>query len=517
MISEKSFALELRKRGKLGETRLEKRESNKTTPTQPTQSTQSTKDDIFDKKIMVTANDEEIIQHPKVKIFNTRCEGCYEKSNCPQTDIFKLVCFIDYKIDRIGKFNANANVGGVLTTFRNNSSKFEIIDIGGQKINTYDYVRLFINRDDRYSKQSIPDLDDPTKDNFPDKKNETLTYDILKKSLEGKITIGTRPVNPDDNTIKWICWDIDIDHIDKPKIVADILVKCLKEWYGLTGYIEESGSINSFHVWIFLKLTDNNVAYEFDQEFRKRIQEKLTSMGISLTDPKAIDRGVQLNEGGMIKLPFNIQNKEKRDHRFGRSRFIDGIELSKIQPEELPEPWGSPERKEQAKQQSEQTHTEPHPQNQSKHVSEEYLLQSPQDNLNEEITTTLFCEKCKAKYEHVRTRELTIERIGNAHEGCGGKIRLIPYRTSIEILNGTADFDDITRICENTMTSPNRKQNFVYEIIGNKLVLITATQKEGQSLAGWFRNKSNVEGKLGKFITEPMLIQDTLNMGMSEE
>ena len=51
-------------------------------------------------------------------------------------------------------------------------------------------------------------------------------------------------------------------------------------------------------------------------------------MGIEIGE-HSIDRGVQKGEGGMLKLPFNIQLKNGV-----RSEFMGDI--SKIQPEKLP-------------------------------------------------------------------------------------------------------------------------------------------------------------------------------------
>ncbi len=106
------------------------------------------------------------------------------------------------------------------------------------------------------------------------------------------------------------------------------MIRKLKEWHGLTGYIEKSGSPDSYHVWIFIKPIDNDLAFNFDQDFKAKIKEVLNLMGIEIGE-HSIDRGVQKGESGMIKLPFNIQLKNGV-----RSEFIG--DLSKIQAERLP-------------------------------------------------------------------------------------------------------------------------------------------------------------------------------------
>jgi len=175
------------------------------------------------------------------------------------------MCFDDFKLKLMKEEileNIKMENPGMEGVLSQDPSEFEIIymeDIN-QKINVYDIVRLFINRDDRYSIQKV-DATDPTKDSFPDK-IKTLTYDILVKSLKGEITIGTRPINPEDNTIKWIAWDVDKEYNKDPRAIVDAIVKYLNEWYGLTGNIELSGSIDSYHIWIFIQKVNNNFAYD---------------------------------------------------------------------------------------------------------------------------------------------------------------------------------------------------------------------------------------------------------------
>lgn len=106
------------------------------------------------------------------------------------------------------------------------------------------------------------------------------------------------------------------------------MIKSLKEWYNLTGNLEKSGSVDSYHVWIFFEPIDNDLAFNFDQNFKGKIKAVLNSMGIEINE-HSIDKCVQKGESGMIKLPYNIQLKNGV-----RSEFLGDI--SKIQPERLP-------------------------------------------------------------------------------------------------------------------------------------------------------------------------------------
>ncbi len=144
----------------------------------------------------------------------------------------------------------------------------------------------------------------------------------------GDITIGFRPVNPETNLCKWICYDIDKHSCEKtiyasnPRKAVDEIVNHLKEWYNLTGYIELSGSPDSYHVWIFIEPVDNEFALKFDQEFKKRCDPVIN---------QTICKRVESGQGHMIKLPYTINIKNGV-----RSKFIDGIDIGEIDPEKLP-------------------------------------------------------------------------------------------------------------------------------------------------------------------------------------
>lgn len=240
---------------------------------------------------------------------------------CPKPFELLMTCFlenIEYRYLRTGNITTQS-------TLKISDDVQDIIIVIGEdkkQVSLNDIKRLFINRFDRYSIQN-PDM--PEK--FPDVK-EPLTDHILLKSMLGSISIGTRAVNPDDNKIKWICYDVDTDHNENPRLVAETIIKCLKEWHGLTGYLEKSGSRDSYHVWVFIEPIDNDIAHEFDQAFKARIKAVLNSMDVEIRE-HSIDRGVQKGESGMIKLPFNIQLKNHV-----RSEFLS--DLSKIQLEKLP-------------------------------------------------------------------------------------------------------------------------------------------------------------------------------------
>ena len=179
--------------------------------------------------------------------------------------------------------------------------------------------QLFINRWDCYA---IQDNTNPLL--FPTIYQE-LTIDIIKNSItpDSSITIGIHQIG--ENKVKWLCYDIDKKHTPDPKLLSDQIIKYLKEWYNLTGYIEPSGSPDSYHVWIFIEPTDTDIVVNFHKTFKNRLK----SVGI---DIKPIEKGISKGDKGlgcMIKLPFNIQRKSEK-----RSELI--ADILKIIPEKIP-------------------------------------------------------------------------------------------------------------------------------------------------------------------------------------
>lgn len=158
------------------------------------------------------------------------------------------------------------------------------------------------------------------------------TKDVVYRALEGgkpvPFTIGFRPIDPETNLCKWICYDIDKDgckgtiYESNPRQAVDEIVKYLKDWYNLTGYIELSGSLDSYHVWTFIEPTNNELVKKFDKGFKKICNPAINQI---------IDKRVEDKTGHMIKMPYTINYKNGV-----RSKFIDGVDLHKIQPEKLP-------------------------------------------------------------------------------------------------------------------------------------------------------------------------------------
>jgi len=115
-----------------------------------------------------------------------------------------------------------------------------------QKEYASELMRLFVQRKDVYAVQV----------KYGDKyiyvpKYQLLTEADIQKHLEGKITLGVYALDL-DNTVKWICFDIDSQHVENPEETRDFVYKRCVEKLGLDAVrIEASGSPHNFHVWVF--------------------------------------------------------------------------------------------------------------------------------------------------------------------------------------------------------------------------------------------------------------------------
>ena len=106
-------------------------------------------------------------------------------------------------------------------------------------------LRLFVNRSDSYAVQNP--------DGSYKRVDEALTKDIVKQHLTGKLTVGVYQLNPEGDTVRWICWDIDPAKVSNAAQVAKSLYNFLvtaepKEavWIEASRWPDES-----YHVWLF--------------------------------------------------------------------------------------------------------------------------------------------------------------------------------------------------------------------------------------------------------------------------
>jgi len=177
-----------------------------------------------------------------------------------------------------------------------------------------EFNRLFVNRTDAYALQNA--------DGTYGKVVTPLHDGVLEKHLDGSLTVGVYQIEPKKNTVKWIVWDID-DCKDALGI-ANAIVKELKN-DKKSGYIEASGSPDSYHVWLFCEPVDAKDAYAYGRQIVERL---------GIENVEVFPKQERIEEGGfgnLMKLPLGIHRRVGQ-----RSRFIDDVNFELISPCTIP-------------------------------------------------------------------------------------------------------------------------------------------------------------------------------------
>jgi hypothetical protein len=167
---------------------------------------------------------------------------------------------------------------------------------------------MFVNRTDYHAQQFK---------NFKTEKWEfskvrgELTKKGIRQHIVGEITAGVYQIALDD-TVKWCCDDFDshngeTDTREKVGKVVGVLRN-----YNIPFLLEASGSIDSYHIWIFLSKTSTYSAYRF-------IRQIYSEAGV---DPECWPKQKKLGKnskfGNLVKLPVCYHNRSK-----SRSAFLD--------------------------------------------------------------------------------------------------------------------------------------------------------------------------------------------------
>lgn len=172
---------------------------------------------------------------------------------------------------------------------------------------------LFINRHDAYAIQL---------DGLNEYKviKEPLRKDAIAAHLAGRITIGSFQINPEDNKVKWICFDFDgvlKEELEKAKKLYD---KLKEQSY--SPLLEFSGR-RGYHVWLFMEPIDAGIARKFATE----ISSDCKPHEIFPKQDKIEKDGF----GGQVKLPLGIHRvSNKRSLLFDdQFRCLDDTESKK--------------------------------------------------------------------------------------------------------------------------------------------------------------------------------------------
>jgi len=147
---------------------------------------------------------------------------------------------------------------------------------------------LFINRSDVFTIQL---------DGLNEYKviKEPINKQIIANHLNGKITIGAFQINPNDNKVKWICFDFDGDLKEEMEKSKKLFTKL--KGMGYSPLLEFSGR-RGYHVWLFIEPTDAKTAREFATDVSKG------------TEPHEIfpkqDKIEKTGFGGQVKVPLGL-------------------------------------------------------------------------------------------------------------------------------------------------------------------------------------------------------------------
>lgn len=176
------------------------------------------------------------------------------------------------------------------------------------------FMRLFINRTDTYAKQRS--------DGLYIRVQKPLTIDVLKRHLNHEETVGAYQINPNDNTVKWICFDVDPEHVEDPlKTALDIYEPAKEAFSEKAVWLEASRYPDkSYHVWVFFEPPlDAGVA----RFLGHRVLQLAGSPNIELF-PKQEKVGRE-GFGNLVKLPLGLHQKARKP-----SHFLDPSTLNPL-------------------------------------------------------------------------------------------------------------------------------------------------------------------------------------------
>jgi len=159
---------------------------------------------------------------------------------------------------------------------------------------------LFVVRSDTYALQredkSYVRIDNP------------LTPELLKDHLEGKTTIGTYNLDR-ENRVKWLCFDVDVEAVEKPKETALLIYQACREAFSSKAVFVEASRYDepSYHVWVVFQPEIPAYVAKFLGE---RILEKCNNPKIELFPKQA-----QLDKegfGNLMKIPLGLHQQSKK-------------------------------------------------------------------------------------------------------------------------------------------------------------------------------------------------------------
>ena len=199
---------------------------------------------------------------------------------------------------------------------------------------TGEIFRLFVNRVDCYAVQQ-------PRGGYV-RVGEPLTREILEAHLRGEKTVGSYQINPEDNTVKYLCFDLDPEKLEDPRETAERIIQvCFEKPDGRYPRVWRRSLLleasrypdPSYHVWIFFSVPFPAKAARW---LGYRILE-LAELNPSKVEvfPKQDELTEERPFGNFVKLPLGFHRVEKK-----WSRFLDFETFEPLEPDILTEVVG---------------------------------------------------------------------------------------------------------------------------------------------------------------------------------
>ena len=190
---------------------------------------------------------------------------------------------------------------------------------------TSEFFRLFINRIDCYAIQTSRGYV---------RVEAPLTREVLEAHLRGEKTVGAYQLNPADNTVKYLCFDLDPEKLEDPREAAEKIIKaCFEEKDGRPRIWKHALLLEasrypdpSYHIWIFFLLPFPAKAARW---LGYRILE-LAGLNPSQIEvfPKQNSLTKERPYGNLVKLPLGLHQTAQKWSKFLDPKTFEPIEPS---------------------------------------------------------------------------------------------------------------------------------------------------------------------------------------------
>lgn len=176
--------------------------------------------------------------------------------------------------------------------------------------------KLFVNRTDDYAEQQ--------EDGTYRRVGRALTRDDIDEHLKGSRTIGVYSINPQDQTVKWICWDIDtLDPENVKGAIKGIHDRIKAHQLRLEATLVEFSGSKGYHVWL---LFEPPISAALAYHMGRRIAEEA---GVQCeVFPKQAE--LLSPYGNLVKLPLAVHRKSGN-----RSYFASWDQLAPVSASEI--------------------------------------------------------------------------------------------------------------------------------------------------------------------------------------